>query len=200
MIYEYEAAILQFVNSVIPDIQLMTYAKQQDMFNAMSQVTRFPAFFYNRTPSNWNFNKVYKVTDFTKKKLFVPMEQIYMGRILYENQEPCFEAANELRFAWHKSPYIDLRWNPDETDGPNDTTLRVALRLLYIKVDEERAPDDKKGAQRFVEFSWKSQLFQEKGSSQILTEQINIHLVSNKVPTQAEIYNGTYLIKTVSLT
>lgn len=76
MIYNYEASILQYVNRIIPSIQLMTYAKQQDMFNAMSEVTRFPAFFYNRTPSNWEYNKVYKVRDAQKQRLLIVLPQI----------------------------------------------------------------------------------------------------------------------------
>lgn len=198
MIYEYEASVLQFVNRIFPSIQLMTYAKQQDMFNAMSQVTKFPAFFYYRQPTNWDFNKVYKVVENTDKNMFVPMEQTYVGRILLENQKTVFDSANELRFAWHRTPYIDLRWPSFEEES--DVTLRVALRLLYIKVDEDRAPDDKKGAQRYVEFSWKSQLFQDLSEFQQLTEQINIHLAPNVIPTEAQIYNGDFLIKTISLT
>lgn len=193
MIYEYEAAVLQYVNRIIPSIQLMTYAKQQDMFNAMSQVTRFPAFFYYRQPVNWDFNKVYKVADLQYQKQFVPFEQTYVGRILLENQQEVFSKADDLRFGWHDNPYLWLNWPNAEAE------LSVALRLLYIKVDEDRAPDDKKGAQRYIEFSWKSQLFQERGKEIAIAEQINIHLSDGYIPTYAEIYNGDFLIKTISL-
>lgn len=191
MIYDYEANVLKYINQIVPSLRLMTYAKQQDMFNAMSQVTKFPAFFYYREPINWTFNKIYPVSDGSSNVNFSPYEQTYVGRILLENQSNVFDLASNMRFAWHRNPYLNVAW-PTASD-----TVKVGLRLLYIKVDEDRAPDDKKGTQRYVEFSWKSQLFFYENTTLPLAEQINIHLFTDDSYTESQIYNGDNLIKTI---
>ncbi len=189
MIYRYEAEVLRFINSLIPKIVLATYAKEEEMFNAMSSITKFPAFFYSRQSTDWQFNRVISERIGADKYSYVPFEQEYTGRILVENQSTAMKVANLLRFKWHDKPYLNIGW-PTKEDK-----LSVGMRLLYIKIDEERYADDKKGAVRYVEFKWRSQLFQDRVSldSAMLVESVQIHL--NPSTDEVKIYNGDYLIK-----
>lgn len=176
MIYFYEAAILRYINSIIPEIRMMIYSKQSDLFTAMNKVTVFPAFFYYRVPVDWSHMKEYYVQQGDTAGNYVPFEQTYIGQIQVENQKDAILVAEKLRFAMAKKPYLFLKYPTP------DYSLRVALRFLYIKIDELRSSDDTKGALRYVEFSWKSQLFMEQyfGTSQefpySLVEQVKIFL------------------------
>lgn len=151
MIYEYEANILKYVNEIFPKIELATYSKESEMFNAMSSVTRFPAFYYSRGDQVWEFNKIFKISDETGVYSFIPYEQSYSGKILVENQKDAIIYASKLRFAWNKNPYLEVTYLNNK--------LKVGLRLLGISIGEERYADNRKGAMRYVQLNWKSQLF-----------------------------------------
>lgn len=152
-IYNYEAAILSYINGCFPQIKLATYARQDELFNAMNNIKLFPAFYYNRDVTSWELNRKLDIIDAGKKYSFVQFKQEYKGYLLVENTDFQFDAATKLRFYWKDCCKVKVAW-PIE-----DNYIDVQLRLLYIKLDEIRRPDDKKGACRVVEFSWYSQLF-----------------------------------------
>lgn len=176
MIYFYEAAILKYVNALLPDIKVMIYSKQAELFNAMTSVTKFPAFFYYRESLNWDHMKEYYFKEGDTAGNYVPFDQRYVGQILVESQKDAMIVANKLRFGFSNNPYLYLKYPTP------DYSLKVGLRFLYIKIDEIRPSDDKKGALRYVEFSWQSRLFMEQffDSSQkfpySLVEQVKIFL------------------------
>lgn len=152
MIYDYEGRILKYINEIIPAIKELTYAKEPELFGSMVQVTKLPAFLYYRQVSDWSYPFKYdvpsKAFDYAN---FVVVPQTYIGRIYVATMQQAFFVAHLIRFAWHKNPYVKIPYNGED--------LRVSLRLLYIKVDEDRQVNDKKGPLRYVEFSWSSQLF-----------------------------------------
>lgn len=172
MIYEYEACILNYMHELEPLLKEATYAKERDFFNTFAQVTKYPAFLYYREPTKWEVPFTHKFLSAENKQAsFVPFYQTYIGRVYFENQGQIMDFASTLRFHWNVNSYLKVPWN--------DTTLKVGLRLLYIKIDEDRNGVDKKGAQRFVEFSWQSRLFMDDISTSNLVEEVRIFVTEN---------------------
>lgn len=191
MIYAYESEILKYINNIFEDITETVYAPNETIFNMMQSVTHFPVSYCTRAETEWVNNKVLHVTedDYKCSAMFVPYEQEYTGRILVENQGKAIEMANKLRFAIHKNPKVSIMW-PELGDQ-----LPVAIRLLYIKVSELRNPTDTKGACRFVEFKWKSTLFQSDVaciSNPALVEKVRIYLST----VERQVIDDSYLVET----
>lgn len=150
-IYQYEARILKFLNSVVPEIQEATYAGNDIMFTAMEPFMKYPAFRYARESKNHEWHKTIECRDGAKLVRLYPIEQHYVGRIYCENAAYSMDLMTRLRFYWNEHSKVQIKVFNEDVD--------VSLWLLYIKIDEERSGADKKGAKRFVEFGWKSNLF-----------------------------------------
>lgn len=170
MIYKYEAEIVNFFNRIVPEIKLATYAKESELFNAMSKIKYFPSFFFYRESTQWTFDKVYTVVEGNYKVKIIPYEQEYVGKIVVENQSTAQELATLIRFRWKDHAYLKV------TERGN--LYKVALRLLYIKIDEERAPDNEKGALRYVEVKWKSGLLMREDEHQNLVSGVRVYIAT----------------------
>lgn len=188
MIYTYEAAVLKHINQVSPDIKLATYAKEQDMFNSLAQVIKVPALLFYRQSTDWSFAASFRVNDGSISGRFVPCTQTYIARIYVANAGDAISLANKIRFYIEDHPYVNMPYYCGDLD--------VALRLLYIKVDEDRNITDKKGPMRFVEFSWSSVLLLDDIDEQKwgLVEKVKIYL--NEVG-QVQIFSDDTLLKTI---
>ena len=200
MIYEYEANILNLVNAIIPQIKVATYASDDNVFELMRAVTKFPAFYYQRKNANWSFNKRMTVKDLSdnnsEKAVFVPYEQTYEGKILVENQGQAIKVASAMRFGIGKHPYITVHFPTKEEE------VDVQVRLTAIGIGEERGQENDKGALRYVSIEWKSQLFMcdyTDNLSEGLVEKINIWLNPNNL-TEAQIYNEQGVFVSIPLT
>lgn len=197
MIYEYEANILGLINAIFPNIKIATYASDDNVFELMRPITKFPAFFYSRNNSEWTFNKRLQVRDGSERALFVPYEQQYNGRILVENQGQAIKIATALRFGIGKHPYITINFPTKEEP------LDVQVRLTSISIGEERSQESDKGALRYVEFKWQSQLFMcDYNDSYFdgkLVEKINIW-VNPQGLTEAKIYKEKDVFVSIPLT
>lgn len=172
MIYQYEAKVLEHVNRAVPEIKLATYANNIDMFTSMSKVVKYPSLLYSRQETNWEFPAIHYTVD-KVPEYYSPFEQEYIARIYVANQADALKIAGDLRFYWLRHSYVKV--------PVFDYLLTVALRLLYIKVSEERSGNDKIGPQRFVELSWKSRLFytrreNEEAYQRSLVEEVHIFM------------------------
>lgn len=173
LIYNYEAKILEFINSCFPDIKEATYSNDQDILTAIDNIKYYPSFYYSRDVQEWSYNKVLSVFDNGTKYDFIPFTQTYHGFILLEDVKDLMTFSSKLRFYWSNHTTVSVPWS---TDDP----LTVQLRLLYIKLSDSRRPNDKKGACRILEFSWKSNLFIDSVLlNQPLTESVKIFLDSD---------------------
>ena len=177
LLYNYEGAFLKHLNKCFPNIKLATYASDEDLLLALSDIKLFPAFFYSRQESDWSNNKILSIREGTEVYKFCQFEQTYSGSIVVEDQREAQRIASALRFFWEENSKLSVNW-PDK-----DTVLEVQLRLLYIKIKELRRPNDKKGACRIVEFSWKSQLFQNPSEifGALLVEEVKLSLTEEGI-------------------
>lgn len=197
MIYEYEAGILNVINAIFPSIKIATYATDDNIFEMMREVTKFPAFFYQRESAEWSFNKQMKILDGVERSTFIPYEQKYKGKILVENQGQAITIASQLRFGIAKHPYITIHFPTREKGDAID----VQFRLTSVGIGEDRSQADPKGALRWVDFSWQSQLFMSEYTENVgdtLVKKINIW-VNPKNITEAEIYNEVGVFATIPL-
>lgn len=197
MIYEYEANILGLVNAIIPQIKIATYASDDNVFELMREVKKFPAFYYSRNNAEWTFNKHLQIREGVAKTTFVPYEQQYTGKILVENQGQAIKLASAIRFGIGKHPYITIKF-PTEEDA-----LDVQVRLTSISIGEERSQESDKGAMRFVEFKWQSRLFMSDYDNAYfdgkLVEKVNIWINPDNI-TEAQIHNEDGVFATIPLT
>lgn len=183
MIYEYEACVLKHINKAVPAIKMATYAKEPDMFGALAQVKEVPSLLYFRDVMDWNFPYTYTFLDIAERKYasFNKFSQNYVGRIYVVSNKDAFSIASKIRFYWNENSYIDVPWNKE--------FIRVALRLLYIKVDQDRSVKDPKGPNYFVEFGWSSQLFMDnidKDQVDAIVDEINIYLDNGAVKVMSD--------------
>lgn len=196
MIYKYEAGILNLISAIIPQIKVATYATDDNIFEMMRAVTKYPAFFYYRSTADWEFNKRLVVRDGTERAVFVPYEQDYTGRVLVENQGQAITLASKIRFGIARHPYITVNFPTD------DEPLDVQIRLSGISIGEDRSQESEKGALRYVEFKWRSNLFMseydDKAFEGALVERINIW-VNPQGLTEAQIYNEEGVFATIPL-
>ena len=197
MIYEYEAGILNVINAIFPNIKIATYATDDNIFEMMREVTKFPAFFYQRESAEWSNNKQLQITDGIERSSFVRYEQKYKGKLLVENQGQAITMASKLRFGIARHPYITVHFpTKDEQDE-----VDVQFRLTYVGIGEDRSQADPKGALRWVDFGWQSQLFMSEYIDDIgdaLVKRINIW-VNPKNITEAQIYNEEGVFMTIPL-
>lgn len=196
MIYSYEAGILGLINAIFPQIKIATYATDDNVFEIMRSVTKFPAFYYSRSNVDWTINKQLRVRDGISSASFVPYLQQYNGKILVENQGQAIKIATGLRFGIAKHPYIVVNFPTDEEP------LEVQVRLTSISIGEERSQESEKGAVRFVDFNWQSQLFMCDYNNAYfdgkLVERINIWVNPDGL-TEAQIYNEKGVFATIPL-
>lgn len=192
MIYEYEAGIWLLINSIFENIKIASYATEDNIFEMMRAVTKFPAAFYYRENASWSFNKQMPIWDGIEKATFVPYEQSYTARILVENQGQAISMASKLRFGIARHPYITVHFPTDEEE------VNVQVRLTSISIGEDRSQESDKGAMRWVEFKWTSQLFMSEyddmAGDGTLVKEVRIHLSPQRGITEAEIYNCDYMI------
>ena len=171
-IYSYEAKLLDYLNSLVPEVKEITYAKKEDLFPAISQVKKFPAVYYTRSTSDvWSLPRKYDFAEEYLNSEGVPelmrsqvaiIEQHYSMYIYVENVAQAMSLSSLLKFKWN--PYLDVPWEFTKRYLWNrvttDETVPVGMRLLGVRVDEDRSPSDKLGSQRVVELRWTSQIFQ----------------------------------------
>lgn len=199
MIYEYEAGILNLINAIFPNIKIATYATDDNIFEMMRAVTKFPAFFYQRNSAEWTINKQLHIRDGIESASFVPYEQKYTGKLLVENQGQAITMASKLRFGIAKHPFITVHF-PTKNE---EDTIDVQFRLTSVGIGEDRSQNDEKGALRWVSFDWQSQLFMsdyDDGSTgnNALVEKINIWINPRHI-TEAQIYNEEGVFITIPL-
>lgn len=170
MIYDYEATILNYVNKCIPSIREATYAKEEDLLRILTSITKYPAFFYSRSESEYGFPKTFKV----QAEEFLPIEQIYTARVITANVKEALLICSKLRFYCQHNPYLFIKWKGEQ--------IKIALRFLYIKVTDERDNSNTKGPKRVVEWSWRSNLFLDYEDTKYgdsLVEEVRIHLTTD---------------------
>lgn len=200
MIYEYEANILNLISAIFPNIKIATYATDDNIFEMMREVTKFPAFFYQRENAEWSNNKILTVRDGVEKSSFVQYEQKYKGKILVENQGQAITVASQLRFGISRHPFITVHFPTRE----NGDAIDVQFRLTSVGIGEDRSQANPKGALRWVDFSWQSQLFMSEYNNAYydgkLVEKINIWLNPETNLTEAQIHNETGVFTSIPLT
>lgn len=197
ILYEYEANILNLINAIFPNIKIATYATDDNIFEMMREVTKFPAFFYQRNSAEWGNNKQFRITDGIERAAFVSYEQKYSGKLLVENQGQAITMASKLRFGVAKHPYITVHFPSKEEYDEVD----VQFRLTSVGIGEDRSQADPKGALRWVDFTWQSQLFMSDYTDDVgdtLVKKINIW-VNPKNITEAQIYNEIGVFTTIPL-
>lgn len=190
MIYEYEACVLRHINKAIPEIKLASYAKDPEMFGSMAKIKDTPALLLYREVTEWTFPYIYKFLDRAERRYarFSSFHQSYVGRIYVTKNSDAFEISNILRFYLNENAYINVPWLEE--------SVRVGLRLLYIKVEQDRSVTDPKGPQHYVELSWSSQLFTDdvdRKQVSALVEDVHICVNNGSV----NIMSGNKIIKTV---
>lgn len=183
MIYEYEAEMLLHLNRCIPDLRIATYSFNEDMFGAISKVTKYPSLVYHRVETQWEFPRIWNY----KEESFNKIQQEYVGAIVCENTKDAFAIANRVRMFLSKNPYIYVLWNKEK--------IRVGVRLTYIKVVDERNNYDNKGAKRIIEFGWWSQLFMSETTdyNDHLVEEVRVYISVNG--TKVELSDNIISIK-----
>lgn len=197
MIYTYEANILGLLHAIIPQLdKASTYSEEESVFQLLEPTMKLPVFFYSRSSMDWEFNKQLVIRDGSERASFVPYMQTYTGRILIENQGQAIKMASAIRYGIGKHPYVTL-------DFPKkDEPLDVQIRLTSIGIGEERSQESDKGAIRYVELKWQSQLFMcDYNDSYFdgkLVEKINIW-VNPQGLTEAQIYNEQGVFMSVPL-
>lgn len=198
MIYDYEANILNLINAIFPNIKIATYATDDNIFEMMREVTKFPAFFYQREKADWTNNKIMRIRDGLAKADFVQYEQKYTGKLLVENQGQAITMASKLRFGIAQHPFITVNYPTKDDD------LDVQFRLTGIGIGEERGQENAKGALRYVEFSWQSQLFMSDYDDAYfdgkLVEKINIWVNPETNLTEAQIHDEDGVFVSIPLT
>lgn len=197
MMYEYEAGILNVINAIFPNIKIATYATDDNIFEMMREVTKFPAFFYQRQSAEWVNNKQYKILEGIERSSFVSYEQKYTGKLLVENQGQAITMASKLRFGIARHPYITVHFPTKEEYDAVD----VQFRLTSVGIGEDRPQSNSKGALRWVDFSWQSRLFMSEYTDDVgdtLVKKINIW-VNPKGITEAQIYNEIGVFATIPL-
>lgn len=170
MIYNYEASILKYVNELLPEIKTATYAKSEELFESMISIKKLPIFYYTRETTQWDFPKIFTPLEGVNSVDFSKVDQVYTGRIYVTTQGDALELASKLRFKISKTPYVMVK----TTVG----NIRVSLRLLYIKIEEDRRGSDTKGPLRYVEFQWSSVLFMSTSLdvNNVLVEKVKVYL------------------------
>lgn len=155
MIFNYEREILNFIRQVIPNLKQAVYSEKEEILEMMFKSIEYPSFYYMRTTEPYPLAKFIPVQETSNGTVtkFYPYLVTYRGTVLLEKQHELQLLMNKLRFYWNENPYMNVKW-PNE-----DENLSVALRLLYIKLEEVRNNKDDKGALRYLEFGWQSQLF-----------------------------------------
>lgn len=156
----------------------------------MDKSITYPSFYYSREESDYPMPVFYPIHDRLKDgslmaTSFYRLEQLYTGVILVEKQAEAVELMSKLRFYLHRNPYVTIPWQalgsefgPDPNDERNEL-LRVGIRLLYMKVVSTRTNKDEKGAQRAVEFGWRSDLFISENYTPKLYKRIKLYLNNN---------------------
>lgn len=183
MIYRYEAAIAQRFRDMFPEtpIDTMAYAESADVLPTMAQVVKYPALYFHRETTQWQYNKLLPIREGNRAMVFVPFEQHYTAYILLESYDACFRAATRVRMYWHNHPHIMVQW-PTAQSEP----LPVQVRLAGINVSEVRPEQSDKGAQRMVEVQWVSHLFMAEqqetymGAPIRTVERVNIYIDNSK--------------------
>lgn len=156
MIQNYETKLLVYINSAVPTVNAAIYAERELLFEAFETVNKYPAFYFSRELEPWALTKSIDIREGITKLTMFPQLLNYKGVILLEKQSEALALVNTLRFYWKENPYLTIKWGDPEID------LTIALRLLYIKVEEIRNNKESKGPLRYVEFAWQSQLFFDK--------------------------------------
>lgn len=167
IIYEYERVVGDFIKRCFPVIDQVVYAKDEDLFNAIVSIRKYPCCYYTRSIENWEDNRPFSVADGSERVTIIPFKAKYTGYIYVENTELLHNMANKLKFYWMKNHAVRVKWLFGQD-------LPIQLRLLYINLDELRRPDDKKGACRVLSFSWQSNLFWDVTENENCVEQVNL--------------------------
>lgn len=155
MLIRYETEILKYFNRAIGLTSFRNTTEDQ-VLKEIAVSKKYPCGIYWRNETTFDVvgNQKYVDDLETKTRTYItPYQQVYTARIYFEKEQQVYANCVKLREFWRRNPYIHVKYPQD------DTFVRVALLLTYIKVGVDRQAIDKIGAQRYVECSWQSNLF-----------------------------------------
>ena len=168
LLYQYEAAVLEFFNTCFPEIKTAALITSADVTPAMTQVLKYPYLVITRDIPQWKFYPVWRPRlDATYSK-YSPIDVVYSARIYFQSQVDIISAASQLKFYWNKDSYIMVPLGSDES-------VRVALRLVNMTLGEERPSNDLRGAKRYIEVSWQSSLFWYETKAAKLVKEVRVY-------------------------
>lgn len=163
MIYEYENTIIpNFFKKAIPDLKLIAFSSQEEIFQMMAASVKYPSLYFYRSTDELVLSKLYKFSEqrFNSDGSFKNLKkrEVYIAPLTYsavlvvEKQKLALSLLTYLRTYWGNNSYVNLHW------PTKDDSLSIELRLLYIKLSSVRGSDSHAGSQRNIEMSWKSNL------------------------------------------
>ena len=160
MIEQYEHAVLEWFHAAYPRITEMVYGKQDEILESKTPTLRYPCLTYTREDAENILAKAIVVKDdgvdengkFTQSVMYsVPTD--YEAHLYLNNERDLYKVLNILRQKWHIESYVTIRY-PDADDQ-----LRVAMRLLSMKMQTVKSGVDTKGPKRDITIKWHSDLF-----------------------------------------
>lgn len=180
LVLQYEKGFLEWVNVALPQITEAMYTEDIESLLSRDAIVKYPSFIFTRESSDMLLPRPYDAWhDMPNGELYhmrgFAFEQEYTGRIAVERQSDAFHIANVLRQYWSYHSYVWL-CHPDA-----DFKLPVGLRFLGMRINSERSNTDQRGALRYVEFKWKSQLLLEAYDSWPKWEGYRIWITPNGV-------------------
>lgn len=147
MFYYYERYILEKFKEWDNKITMFSIADSIDVFNGMTDVTPYPVLIIFRMTKELTFPVDYPST--AQGISISPHPQEYVGRIYDATNIKVFEHMAKIRKMFAKDPYLRF-------DYPPLGCPKIALRLLGMKIDQDRNAINLKGPQKYVEFTWSS--------------------------------------------
>nr|DAG74681.1 MAG TPA: hypothetical protein [Bacteriophage sp.] len=157
MLIKYEAELLKYFNTIVPEIVAMKYSEDTTELLAEGKNLQYPSVYYSRqTPewtTSWQGKEItYKDEEHSVRATILPLKLDYKAEIMCSSHEQALNIMKEFRFNWMRNPYVYVNF-PTQND-----VVKVGLRLLYIKINTESMEASKQGPLRQVEVSWQSQL------------------------------------------
>lgn len=152
MIRVYEAYLAKKFRDTFPVIKAIQYSDEIADLYQLSKRLAYPSLMIVRkTDSDAVNHRSFDVeTEIGLAKVFT-FDQLYAARIYMSKEREALDYLSVIRFAFERNPYVRLIL-------PDESTLDIGMRILYIKKEEEFDGDAAKGPRRYVELSWKSTL------------------------------------------
>lgn len=161
MVYNYEAAVLKYLMSLVPGIEYASYADDESIFRQTCKITKYPSLWYTRDSTEWNLSVQLKQPNAKGAKTqLMKFTQTYAAHFVVETQGKALSLASSLRAKLFDKNHVTVEYS--------EGTLNVAMFITSLQIVPQRGSYDTKGSQREVVLKWWSQLFFEE-SDEVLT-------------------------------